>query len=117
MTRLVLPGVTLLLLFACACPDGKPVQNPNPGSNTPVATGCEVMRAKVESLYRTEAQAKDPQRVDEVVADNTTMVMNDCAKDPGKVSACLERVSTVADLEAKCLVQLDDEGTEGNALR
>jgi len=110
--------VVVSLLFACACPDSKPVQNPTgSGGPGPIATGCETMRLKVEGLYRTEAQAKEPKRVDEAVADNTTMVMNDCAKDPAKVSACLERVSTIADLEAKCLVQLDEAGTEGNQLK
>jgi hypothetical protein len=45
------------------------------------------------------------------------MVMNDCAKDPAKVSRCVGAVASVPELEKKCLVQLDDEGTEGEALR
>ena len=49
--------------------------------------------------------------------DNVAMVMNDCNKDPAKVSACVGKASTVAELEAKCLKQLDDEGTEGNELK
>jgi hypothetical protein len=113
--------VALILwsVVACACPDSKPVQKPGSGSDVtpPVAGGCDGIKAKVEGLYRAEAQTKEPKRVDGAVADNTAMVMNDCKKDPGRVSACVGKVSTVAELEAKCLKQLDDEGTEGNELK
>lgn len=80
-------------------------------------TACDGIRAKVEQLYRAEAQAKEPKRVDEAVADNTAMVMNDCAKAPAKVAACVNAASTVAELEKKCLIPLDEEGTDGEELR
>jgi hypothetical protein len=85
------------------------------GGKAPAA--CDSIRAKVEQLYRAEAQAKEPKRVDEAVADNTTMVMNDCAKAPAKVTACVNAASTVAEIEKKCLIPLDEEGTEGEELR
>ena len=77
---------------------------------------CEAMRDRVEQLYRAEAQAKEPARVDEAVADNTAMVMTDCAQAPDKVATCLGAAATVADLEARCLAPIDDEGTEGERL-
>jgi hypothetical protein len=80
-------------------------------------TACDGIRAKVEQLYRAEAQAKEPKRVDEAVADNTAMVMNDCAKAAAKVTACVNAASTVAEIEKKCLIPLDEEGTEGEELR
>jgi hypothetical protein len=111
MTRL-----WLVLLIGCSSSEGgKPPATPVNGSGTP--TGCAAMRAKVEQLYRAEAQVKEPKRVDQFVADNTTMVMNDCAKAVDKTVACIERASTVAELEARCVRPLDDEGTEGNALQ
>ncbi len=114
MTRLAI----LLCLVACACPDSKPVHNPGSGSGGSAAVaGCDGVRSKVESLYRAEAQIKEPKRVDEAVADNTTMVMNDCVRDPDKVSACLAGATTVADIETKCLRQLDEEGSEGDELK
>jgi len=115
MTRL---AAILLCLVACACPDNKPLQNPGSGSGSaaPVA-GCEGARTKVEALYRAEAQVKEPKRVDEAVADNTTMVMNDCARAPDQVSACLAGATTIADIETKCLRQLDEEGSEGDELK
>ncbi len=76
-----------------------------------------MMRSKVEQLYRADAEAKEPKRVDGAVADNTQMVMNDCAKDPPKVSACIQSAGTLVELETRCLRQLDDEGTEGNDLK
>jgi hypothetical protein len=78
---------------------------------------CDGIRPKVEQLYRAEAQAKEPKRVDEAVSDNTTMVMNDCARAPRKVAKCVDGVASVPELEKKCLAPLDDEGTEGEALR
>jgi hypothetical protein len=90
---------------------------PGPGTGGPAATSCEDLRPKLEQMYRAEAQAKEPKRVEEAVADNTTMVLNDCAKAPAKVVACINGVTTVADLESRCLAPLDEEGTEGDALR
>jgi len=114
-----------LLACACACvcacsgkhdPTVGGAGAPNGPSAKP-AGACEDIRAKVEQLYRAEAQAKEPKRVDEAVADNTAMVMSDCAKAPAKVAACVTAASTVAELEKKCLAPLDEEGTEGEGLR
>lgn len=103
--------VALLLLVACACPAKKPVQQSR-GSAVGTVTTCEGIKPRVEQLYRAEAEAKEPKRVDEAVADNTQMVMNDCAKDPGKTVPCLASAATVSELEKTCLIPLDDEGTE-----
>ncbi len=107
-------GASLLLLVACACPAKKPPQGAG-SSVAPIAsaTTCDGVRSRVEQLYRAEAQAKEPRRVDEAVADNTHMVMNDCAKDPAKIVPCLAKAATVSELEKDCLIPLDDEGTEG----
>lgn len=105
-------------LFACACPS-KPGTGTGPGTGGvtqppgPLPAVCQAQRGKVEQLYRAEAQVKEPSRVDEAVADNTTMVMNDCAKQPDQVASCLGTANTVVDLESQCLAPLDDEGTEG----
>jgi hypothetical protein len=88
------------------------------GSAPPVANAksCDDIKARVEQMYRGEAHVKEPKRVEQAVADNTTMVMNDCAKDPAKAVPCLAKAGSVAELEKQCLIQLDDEGTEGQAL-
>jgi hypothetical protein len=105
-----------LLVLACACSSnhGTPTTN---GSGATPPTGCDAAKAKVEQLYRAEAKGEKPERQTEAVADNTTMVMNECVKSPDKVIACINRVSTSAELEKQCLAPLDDEGTEGEALR
>jgi hypothetical protein len=117
--------LALAVLVACACPSKQTGTPTTTGSGTPTgssggapptATGCEGVRAKVQQLYRAEAQVKEPKRVEEAVADNTAMVMGDCAKAPDQVSACIARVTTINDLEATCLPQLDDEGREGDAV-
>ncbi len=115
--------LVLVALAACSSshapgPGSAPGTGSAGGGAPPVTgvTSCEDVRPRVEQLYRAEAQAKEPERVDEAVADNTTMVMNDCAKDPQKRVPCLARAGTVAEIERECLIPLDDEGTEGAAL-
>jgi hypothetical protein len=109
--------VLVATLVACSGKQGSPPTTGSNGSNTPPAGGCEGVRGKVEQLYRAEAQAKEPTRVDEAVADNTRMVMLECAKAPDQVSACIAGVATVKDLETACLPALDDEGSETDVLR
>jgi hypothetical protein len=113
-------SLVVVTIVACACPS-KGTKTGGTGSGSaevpPAAGGCEGARPKVESLYRTEAQVKEPKRVDEAVADNTAMVMAECAKAPAKVSACIAGAATLKDLETTCLPQLDDEGSEGDALK
>ena len=102
------------LLVACACPGKK---SPAPSGNAtvevaPAAATCDGVKSKVAQLYRAEGEMKEPKRVDELVDDNTKMVMTDCAKDPAKFAPCIAKAQTVAELEKQCLVPLDDEGTE-----
>ena len=93
------------------------------GSGSSVApdksiTSCDSARTRVEGLYRAEGMTtKEAKRIDAYVADNWQMVAADCAKAPDKVVPCLAAAGTVADLESKCLEQLDDEGTEGDKLK
>ena len=112
----------VVALFACGSPSTPPVE-PTGGATTGNSSGggvplsgttCDAVRAKVEELYRAAARGGDPVRVNEAVADNTTMVMNDCAKAPDKATACITAATTVHELEARCLEPLDDEGTEGD---
>jgi hypothetical protein len=115
--------VVLLLACACACPSkstSKPTTGSGSGSGsaaTPPAeetiTSCEGAKGKLGKLYRAELEKKDPKNVDELVADNTAMVLKDCKKAPDRVIPCLIAAQTVKDVETKCVVQLDDEGTEG----
>jgi hypothetical protein len=108
----------LAVLAAGACP-GKQAAGPGSGAHgsgvAPVtgATTCADVRVRVEQLYRAEATAKEPGRIDEAVADNTAMVMNDCARDPATFVPCIAAAPSVAELERTCLVPIDDEGTEG----
>jgi len=117
-------------LVACACPSkqtgtqtttGGSGSASGSGAGPATATGCDGVSAKIQALYRAEAQGaekggNDPARVAEAVADNTAMVMAACAKAPPTVSACIAGVTTVKDLEAQCLPRLDEEGSEADVL-
>jgi hypothetical protein len=106
-----------IVLAGCACPTPA-VKTPATGSGSAAAkpaAPCESVRAHVADLYRAEATAKEPKRVDEAV-DNTAMVMAQCAKDEAARVACLQAAQSVADVEQKCVTKLDDEGTEGTSL-
>ena len=117
--------LVVVTIVACACPSKatKTGSGSGSGSGSGVAElpsttgGCDGAKAKIEAMYRAEAQAKEPKRVDEAVADNTAMVMAECAKAPAKISACIAGAATLKDLETTCLPQLDDEGSEGETLK
>ena len=103
------------LALGCACPKKPtPPTGGGSGSGSAVATGCDSVKPKIEQLYRAEGQQREPKRVEEYVADNTHMVMADCAKQPDKAVPCITAAQSVSDLESKCLVPLDEEGTEGD---
>lgn len=117
-------ALILVVLFACSGKTNGTGTGSGTGSTNikppdPVANAktCDDVKARVQSMYRAEAQAHEPKRVEEAVADNTAMVMNDCAKDPSKFVPCLAKAASVAELEKQCLVPLDEEGTDGEALR
>ncbi len=118
---MVRAGFMLLIVGAglAACPSKPPSSNGG-GSGSGGGSGagaCEGLRDKVLALYRAEAQAKEPERVDEATADNTAMVLGECAKNPGRVQPCLTNAPSVEIIERTCLAPLDDEGSEGEALR
>jgi hypothetical protein len=100
----------LLLALVCGCSgQPAPAAQPTGGSaqQPTTATTCDEVKPKVEALYRAESEV--------TAADNTTMVMNDCNKDPAQTVPCLVKARSVSELETQCLVQLDDEGTEGES--
>jgi hypothetical protein len=98
-----------LALGACACKGKK--ETGGGGNGTGGNPTCEAVKAHVETLYRAEASGDN---IDEQVADNTQMVMNDCAAAPDKVAPCAKDAKDVADLETRCLIPLDQEGSEGD---
>ncbi|HEX2689993.1 MAG TPA: hypothetical protein VHN14_25420 [Kofleriaceae bacterium] len=106
----------VVVLAACGGPDQPPVVATGGAMSggAPTSTACDASRGKVAQLYRALARGGAPARADEVVADNTTMVMNDCVKAPDKVTACITAATTVRELETRCLLPLDEEGTEGD---
>jgi hypothetical protein len=110
------------VLVACACPSKQGPTGAGGGSATAgggggPAPGCDGITAKLEQMYRAEAETRDKARVEEAVADNTAMVMAECTRAPEQVSACVRAAATLAEIETKCLGPLDDEGTEGEVFR
>jgi hypothetical protein len=121
--QIMLAIAAALWLAACGCgrkPATTPAPTPMAGSAAPpvaaAPTTCDGISAKLDQLYRADAIAAEPKRVDERTADNVHMVEVECAKDPGKVVACVNAAATIADLEHHCLAPIDDEGTEGDRL-
>jgi hypothetical protein len=116
----------VLLLAACACKNGRGGGNGRgTGTGPPPGGGeCGALQAHVEELYRAEALAAEEGTApatgtaerDEAIADNVTMVMNDCAAQPAKVAPCVKEATSVAELEDRCLIPLDEEGSEGDGL-
>jgi hypothetical protein len=116
--------LVVMLLSACACKQkGTGATGPTgegdgggTGSSTPIDTsgdpaGCDGIHAKVTGLY--QASAERTKMAPEEVADNAVMVMAECRGAPNHVIACVQKVTSVVQLETLCLSKLDDEGSEG----
>ena len=113
-------AVLLTGAVACTCGGGGSGtgsgKGPGPGGG--IDPRCEQARARIEGLYRAEAAAGSlsPERTEEMVKDNTAMVMNECALRPEMVN-CASSARTSLQLEADCMKPLDDEGSEGTSIR
>ena len=103
--------LAFLFVAACACGGGG---KKGTGPGTDAGASCDGIKAHVEELYKAVATGD---LADEEVADNTQMVLNDCARDPAKVAACAAKAKTAADLEARCVSPLDEEGSEGDQFK
>jgi hypothetical protein len=109
--------VAIAFVAACGAPAATTTTT-STSTPAPAATAtCDNVKPRVESMYRAEGQQREPKRVDEYVSDNTTMIMNDCVKNPTKFAPCLAAATTVAQMEQECVIPLDDEGTEGEAAK
>ena len=123
MTALHLVASLVATVLATGC-SGRSAPGASGGTGSAGLTGgggaddrCASVRPKVAALYRAEATEREPKRVDEATSDNTTMVMNDCAKAPDAVATCVAQITTIAELEARCMIPLADDGTERSAER
>jgi len=117
-------AIILAVLTACAC--GKATATGGGGGGGSGGGGgggggssadCEMARAHVADLYRAEAADKDPKLIDQMVQDNTQMVLSECARDPARVAPCAKQAKSAPELESTCLVIPDDEGTEGDRFK
>lgn len=121
----------MCLAAACACKSRDatgPGKGTGTGSGTGLGTGdpaqCEPLRAHLDELYRADAVASagsgtgsNQALVDEIVADNVTMALSDCVAAPDRVARCAEKAKTSTELEERCLIPLDEEGTEGDRFK
>lgn len=119
-------ALAILLMVACTCSGGGKGTGVGTGSGgpprdpaAPLDARCVQARGGIEALYRAEATAAnlDAARTEEMVRDNTAMVMNECAGRPQQVAECAGKARSSQQLEADCLRPLDDEGTEGSTIR
>lgn len=113
MKRLWFVAALVCAIGACAsCKNKNDGGGGGSGSNG--GATCDGIKVHVEELYRAEATGDN---IDEQVADNTEMVLSDCAAQPDKVAKCAAAAKNVADLESRCLIPLDQEGSEGDAFK
>jgi len=120
MISLLAVAMTLAMVSAgCSGRNGK--------GGGPAATSCEASRAHIQSLYRQslyraqheeqraqtsegDSAATDREILDELIAANIHMIEVDCATDPSRFVPCIQHVKTVTQLEAECVIPLDDDG-------
>ncbi|MEM9492720.1 MAG: hypothetical protein AAGC55_26465 [Myxococcota bacterium] len=113
--------------------------NPTPDDGTSIkppevdAEACAELRGHVTGLYRVQRaqmpaagdgsdrtaddtgadDSRPPSMGDdsEGIADDTEMALADCRRQPQRVVPCLRGAQSAAELEQRCLIALDDEGT------
>ena len=95
-------------LAACGCAT-KPST-----TDSVVGSTCASVRPHLIALYTADAEVAEPTRVEPRVADNVAMASAECERAPATFVPCARAARQVADLEATCLPQLDDEGSEGD---
>jgi len=109
-------AVIATVVAACACKSGTgggagTGTGPGTSSGTGDPSLCPAIAAHVEDLYR--ANAERTGMTEGEVADNVAMVLADCRAQPGRVAPCAQKVTSVVQLESRCLIPLDDVGSEG----
>lgn len=104
--------LTCLVITACGPRSTAPSSD---GADPPTAASCDAHATRVQALYDDALPAAGDGddaaalRTAEI-ADNTHMVLADCRTQPARFAPCLARARTVAELEAHCVVPLDDAG-------
>ena len=101
------------LIFLLACSSRTTAPGPaHPKDGGEPQDACQALEQELTSLYREQATQEGvaPALQDEFVADNLHMVLSDCRAAPKTVLPCLQRVSSVPEIERSCLIPLDDEG-------
>ena len=120
-------AVLALALAACGCKNkGKNGGGGTVGGGGGDPAACDAQAEKVEGLYAEAATAAakpddKPETVQlraQEVRDNTAMVLADCRKAPARFAPCLEKATSVEQLERDCLIAIDDAGkVEGDYFR
>jgi hypothetical protein len=111
----------LVSVIACGCACGRGAGGGGTGGTGgggSSAADCDAVAKHVADLYRADAadtmKGKDEKLLEQIVADNTKMVMAECAREPARVAGCAGQAKSAPELERTCLAPLDDEGTEGD---
>lgn len=104
------PAAILALALLGAC-SGKS-KGTDTGGDGATAADCSPHEAKVRQLYEAEEPNADttPALRAELVTANVHMVMSDCRKKPNTVAPCLAEAESIADIESRCVIPLDDLG-------
>ncbi len=119
VTKAVPKPLALLLTMALTqalttAPTGCSARNGK--GDAPAISSCEASRAHIQSLYSaplskdTSDSTKDGEILDELIAANVHMILADCTTDPSRFVSCIQQASSIAQLEAECVIPLDDDG-------
>ena len=114
--------VAIALLVACSGNRSTPTPPASggdaavatPEAVAPTAADCDALRDEIANRYRAAAGAvaggKQRAAALATVADDAEMVLIDCRTEPARFVPCLRAAQTVEELEARCVIPLDDGG-------
>lgn len=110
--------LSALALLAVGCSNGTKKGVGEPGATIDAAPSaaarCDKQRPHVAELYKkaepADVDAKKQKRRDMERADNVNMMLTECKKNPDRFAPCIEKATSVKQLESQCVIRLDDEG-------
>ena len=97
---------------ACGC-KSSPTTTPATNNAASAAT-CATIHDHLVELYRADALAKEPARVQAATVDNVTMAEHECAHAAASFPGCAAAATSAAQFESTCMPTLDSEGSEGD---
>ena len=112
----LIAAVALVGIAACGCRQGgagSGSSGTGSGGAPGLSPACAGIRDHLTALYRSDAEGREPNRIEQATADNVAMALRECGRQP-EFASCADKATSASSLERDCFAAPDDEGSEGD---